>query len=53
LIPPVYILATLWFSDMTKRAWAFGVISGLGGTGAAAGPLIGAAVLLPAKLERA
>ena len=41
LIPPVYILATLWFSDLTSRAWAFGVISGLGGIGAAAGPLIG------------
>jgi MFS family permease len=41
LIPPVYILATLWFSDVTARAWAFGVISGLGGIGAAAGPLIG------------
>ncbi len=41
LIPPVYILATLWFSDMTSRAWAFGAISGLGGIGAAAGPLIG------------
>jgi MFS family permease len=41
LIPPVYILATLWFSDITSRAWAFGVISGLGGIGAAAGPLIG------------
>ncbi len=41
LIPPVYILATLWFSDLTRRAWAFGAISGLGGIGAAAGPLIG------------
>jgi MFS family permease len=41
LIPPVYILATLWFADLTSRAWAFGVISGLGGIGAAAGPLIG------------
>jgi len=41
LIPPVYILATLWFSNVTRRAWAFGVISGLGGIGAAAGPLIG------------
>ena len=41
LIPPVYILATLWFSNLTSRAWAFGVISGLGGIGAAAGPLIG------------
>jgi MFS family permease len=41
LIPPVYILATLWFTDVTSRAWAFGAISGLGGIGAAAGPLIG------------
>ena len=41
LIPPVYILATLWFTDLTTRAWAFGAISGLGGIGAAAGPLIG------------
>ncbi len=44
LIPPVYILATIWFSDLTSRAWAFGVISGLGGIGAAAGPLIGGVI---------
>src|SRR5215471_11581536 len=44
LIPPVYILATLWFDDMASRAWAFGVISGLGGVGAAAGPLIGGVI---------
>ena len=44
LIPPVYILATLWFSDLTSRAWAFGVISGLGGVGAAAGPLLGGVI---------
>ncbi|MGH3991496.1 MAG: MFS transporter, partial [Pseudonocardiaceae bacterium] len=41
LIPPVYILATMAFDDLTSRAKAFGVISGLGGVGAAAGPLIG------------
>src|SRR3954468_5946501 len=41
LIPPVYILTTLRFKDLTSRARAFGVISGLGGIGAAAGPLIG------------
>jgi len=41
LIPPVYILTTLKFRDLTSRARAFGVISGLGGLGAAAGPLIG------------
>jgi MFS family permease len=44
LIPPVYILATLWFTDVTRRAWAFGAISGLGGIGAAAGPLIGGVI---------
>jgi MFS family permease len=41
LIPPVYILATLAFDDLTSRARAFGIISGMGGIGAAAGPLIG------------
>jgi MFS family permease len=41
LIPPVYILATLLFADVTSRARAFGMISALGGIGAAAGPLIG------------
>src|SRR3954451_19422521 len=41
LIPPVYIIATLTFHDVTSRARAFGVISGMGGVGAAAGPLIG------------
>src|SRR4051794_9735887 len=35
LIPPVYILTTLAFSDVTSRAKAFGVISALGGIGAA------------------
>ena len=41
LIPPVYILTTLLFTNMTSRARAFGVITGMGGVGAAAGPLIG------------
>ncbi len=41
LIPPVYILTTMLFTDVTSRARAFGVISGMGGIGAAAGPLIG------------
>ena len=41
LIPPVYILTTMLFSDLRSRARAFGVISGMGGVGAAAGPLIG------------
>ncbi|WP_235453577.1 MFS transporter [Streptomyces olivochromogenes] len=41
LIPPVYILTTLLYPDVTSRARAFGVIMALGGAGAAAGPLIG------------
>jgi MFS family permease len=41
LIPPVYILTTMLFPDVTSRARAFGVITGMGGIGAAAGPLIG------------
>jgi MFS family permease len=41
LIPPVYILTTMLFHDFKSRARAFGVISGMGGIGAATGPLIG------------
>jgi MFS family permease len=41
LIPPVYILTTMYFENMAARARAFGVITGMGGIGAAAGPLIG------------
>jgi MFS family permease len=41
LIPPVYILTTLLFTEMTSRARAFGAISAMGGIGAAAGPLLG------------
>jgi MFS family permease len=41
LIPPVYILTTMAFTSLQSRARAFGVISGMGGIGAAAGPLIG------------
>jgi len=41
LIPPVYILTTMLFTDFASRARAFGVISGMGGIGAATGPLIG------------
>src|SRR4051812_31487078 len=41
LIPPVYILTTILFTDLRSRAKAFGMISGMAGAGAAAGPLIG------------
>jgi MFS family permease len=44
LIPPVYILTTMLFTDLTSRARAFGVISGMGGIGAATGPLIGGVI---------
>jgi MFS family permease len=41
MIPPIYILATMLFNDLESRARAFGMISGMAGVGAAAGPLIG------------
>src|SRR5438309_7115506 len=41
LIPPVYILTTMLFTNVASRARAFGAINGMGGVGAAAGPLIG------------
>lgn len=41
LIPPVYILVTLLYTDVTSRARAFGVIMAMAGIGAATGPLIG------------
>ncbi|HEV7942724.1 MAG TPA: MFS transporter [Solirubrobacteraceae bacterium] len=44
MIPPIYILATMYYDDVTSRARAFGVISGMGGIGAAAGPLIGGVI---------
>jgi MFS family permease len=44
LIPPVYILTTMAFTSLEARAKAFGVISGMGGIGAAAGPLIGGVI---------
>jgi MFS family permease len=44
MIPPIYILVTVAFPDMKARAKYFGVVSGAGGLGAAAGPLIGGLV---------
>jgi len=41
MIPPIYILATIFFVDVKSRARAFGAISAMAGVGAAAGPLIG------------
>src|SRR4051812_26498053 len=41
LIPPIYILITVFFDDLKDRAKWFGVVSGAAGLGSAAGPLIG------------
>src|SRR4029077_17341397 len=40
LIPPIYILITVLFSDTRSRAKYFGIVSGAAGLGAASGPLI-------------
>ena len=44
MIPPIYILVTVWFPDIKSRARYFGIVSGAGGLGAAAGPLIGGTI---------
>ena len=41
MIPPVYIILTVAFSDLESRAKAFAIVSAAAGLGAAAGPLIG------------
>src|SRR5215472_1992114 len=41
MIPPIYILITVAFPDVRSRARYFGIVSGAGGLGAAAGPLLG------------
>jgi MFS family permease len=44
MIPPIYIFITVAFPDIKTRARYFGIVSGAGGLGAAAGPLIGGLV---------
>lgn len=44
MIPPIYILVTVWFTEIKTRAKYFGLVSGAGGLGAAAGPLIGGVI---------
>jgi MFS family permease len=41
MIPPIYIIITVAFTDLPSRARYFGVISASAGVGAAVGPLIG------------
>jgi MFS family permease len=44
MIPPIYILVTVAFTDTRSRAKNFGIISGAAGLGAAAGPLVGGVI---------
>src|SRR5262245_38998747 len=44
LIPPIYILVTVAFTDLSARARSFGIVSGAAGVGSAMGPLIGGIV---------
>jgi MFS family permease len=44
MIPPIYIIITLLFTDVPSRAKAFGIVSAAAGVGAAAGPLIGGVI---------
>ncbi|GAB3738451.1 MFS transporter [Amycolatopsis oliviviridis] len=44
MIPPIYILVTVTSPDVETRARRFGVVSGAGALGAAAGPLFGGLV---------
>lgn len=41
MIPPIYILITVSFSDPVQRTKGFAIVSAAGGLGAASGPLIG------------
>lgn len=41
MIPPIYILATVTFKDLSARAAAFGAIAAAAGAGGAMGPLLG------------
>lgn len=41
MIPPIYIVITVAFLEVTSRARSFGIVSAAAGIGAAAGPLIG------------
>jgi MFS family permease len=41
MIPPIYILVSVSFDNLTDKARAFGIISAMAGLGAALGPLLG------------
>jgi MFS family permease len=44
MIPPIYIITTVTFTNLSSRARAFGVISAAAAMGSATGPLIGGLV---------
>jgi MFS family permease len=44
MIPPIYILVTVFFPDTKSRAKNFGIVSGAAGLGAATGPLLGGVI---------
>jgi MFS family permease len=44
MIPPIYILITVSFTDRVSRAKAFALVSAAGGLGSASGPLIGGVI---------
>ncbi len=41
MIPPIYILITVNFTDLKARAAAFGAVTAMAGLGSASGPLLG------------
>jgi MFS family permease len=44
MIPPIYILVTVTFFEMSARARSFGIVSAAAGIGSSAGPLIGGVI---------
>lgn len=44
MIPPIYILVTVTYTNLATRAKSFGIVSAAAGLGAAAGPLIGGVI---------
>ena len=44
MIPPIYIITTVSYTDLKSRARAFGIISAAAAVGSATGPLIGGVI---------
>ncbi len=52
MIPPIYILVTVLYTDLPSRAKAFGIVSAAAGIGSATGPLIGGLITSRDQLAR-